>query len=189
MGWHRVCVVVGLARSRRTDAAIGVTQFTLPAFSPHRPPPQLYLVLLFTRVLVGWFPTFPYWDQQPWMSIRQVTDPYLRFFTGIIPPLLGTIDITPMVGFAVLQVRVWLGGERGGRGGRCAPPCAGAPARHRRWGPRQGGRIHGGGERCAFPRAVFRIITGVVAPHHARTCDGATVQTMPPMHSVHVLLP
>ncbi|KDD74335.1 hypothetical protein H632_c1392p1 [Helicosporidium sp. ATCC 50920] len=64
---------------------------------------QLYLVLLFTRVLVGWFPTFPYWDQQPWMALRQVTDPYLRVFTGLIPPLMGTIDITPMVGFMLLQ--------------------------------------------------------------------------------------
>lgn len=69
---------------------------------------QLYLVLLFTRVLVGWFPTFPYWDQQPWMALRQVTDPYLRVFTGLIPPLMGTIDITPMVGFMLLQVRTTL---------------------------------------------------------------------------------
>jgi len=33
---------------------------------------QLYLLLLFLRVLLSWFPTFQWWDQQPWLALRQV---------------------------------------------------------------------------------------------------------------------
>ena len=33
----------------------------------------------------------------------QVTDPYLNLFRGLVPPLLGTIDFTPLVGFYILQ--------------------------------------------------------------------------------------
>ncbi|KAL6782456.1 CGL97 [Auxenochlorella protothecoides x Auxenochlorella symbiontica] len=64
---------------------------------------KLYLLLLFLRVLLSWFPTFTWWDQQPWLALRQVTDPYLKLFSGLVPPLLGTIDLTPLVGFFILQ--------------------------------------------------------------------------------------
>ena len=43
------------------------------------------------------------WDRQPWKAVRQVTDPYLNIFFGIVPPLLGALDITPILGFFVLQ--------------------------------------------------------------------------------------
>ena len=32
---------------------------------------QLYLLLLFLRVLLSWFPAFN-WERQPWLSLRQV---------------------------------------------------------------------------------------------------------------------
>jgi len=64
---------------------------------------QLYLLLLFVRVLLSWFPTFTWWEQQPWLALRQVTDPYLKLFSGLVPPLLGTIDLTPLFGFFILQ--------------------------------------------------------------------------------------
>lgn len=32
---------------------------------------QLYLLLLFLRVLLSWFPAFG-WDKQPWLALRQV---------------------------------------------------------------------------------------------------------------------
>lgn len=66
---------------------------------------QLYLLLLFIRVLLSWFPTFTWWDRQPWLALRQVTDPYLKLFSGLVPPLLGTIDLTPLIGFFILQAR------------------------------------------------------------------------------------
>lgn len=64
---------------------------------------NLYLLLLFVRVLLSWFPTFTWWEQQPWLALRQVTDPYLKLFSGLVPPLLGTIDLTPLFGFFILQ--------------------------------------------------------------------------------------
>ena len=63
---------------------------------------KFYLLLLFLRVLLTWFPNFD-WVSQPWNTLRQVTDPYLNIFRGIIPPLLGQIDFTPILGFIVLQ--------------------------------------------------------------------------------------
>ncbi|KAL3134047.1 hypothetical protein ABBQ32_008477 [Trebouxia sp. C0010 RCD-2024] len=63
---------------------------------------RLYLLFLFLRVLLSWFPAFG-WDKQPWLALRQVTDPYLNLFRGLVPPLLGTIDFTPLFGFMILQ--------------------------------------------------------------------------------------
>lgn len=33
---------------------------------------KLYLLLLFVRVLLSWFPTFQWWEQQPFAALRQV---------------------------------------------------------------------------------------------------------------------
>lgn len=78
---------------------------------------QAYLVLLFIRVLLSWFPTFDKWDRQPWLALRQVTDPYLRLFSGFVPPIMGAVDITPMLGFLLLQ---YVGGLLGGASGAAA---------------------------------------------------------------------
>ena len=32
-----------------------------------------------------------------------MTDPYLNIFRGLVPPLLGSIDFTPLLGFFILQ--------------------------------------------------------------------------------------
>ena len=63
---------------------------------------KLYLLLLFVRVLLTWFPNVD-WMAQPWVTLRQVTDPYLNLFRNLIPPLMGQIDFTPIFGFMVLQ--------------------------------------------------------------------------------------
>merc|ERR1712060_786551 len=63
---------------------------------------RLYLLLLFIRVLLTWFPNVK-WEGQPWVTLRQVTDPYLNLFRNIIPPIMGQIDFTPILGFLVLQ--------------------------------------------------------------------------------------
>ena len=36
-------------------------------------------------------------------AAMQMTDPYLNLFRGLVPPLLGTIDFTPLLGFFILQ--------------------------------------------------------------------------------------
>jgi len=90
---------------------------------------KLYLLLLFVRVLLTWFPNVD-WMGQPWVTLRQVTDPYLNLFRNLIPPLMGqigalhmlrsqkfghltrwrnappTVDFTPIFGFLVLQFLV-----------------------------------------------------------------------------------
>ena len=63
---------------------------------------KLYLLLLFVRVLLTWFPNVN-WMRQPWTMLRQVTDPYLNLFRNLLPPIMGQIDFTPILGFMVLQ--------------------------------------------------------------------------------------
>lgn len=62
---------------------------------------QVYLVLLLIRVSLSWFPNIN-WYGQPFYSLSKLTDPYLKIFRGIVPPLLG-IDISPILGFILLQ--------------------------------------------------------------------------------------
>jgi hypothetical protein len=35
----------------------------------------------------------------------QITEPYLQIYRGILPPLFGQLDFTPLFGFLILQVR------------------------------------------------------------------------------------
>jgi YggT family protein len=62
---------------------------------------QTYLTLLLVRVSLTWFPNVN-WYSQPFYSLSRLTDPYLKIFRGIVPPLLG-IDISPILGFIFLQ--------------------------------------------------------------------------------------
>lgn len=63
---------------------------------------QIYLVLLFIRVLLSWFPNLN-WYNPPLSFLSQVTDPYLNLFRSVIPPL-GGIDFSPMLGFFALSI-------------------------------------------------------------------------------------
>jgi YggT family protein len=62
---------------------------------------QVYLILLLVRVSLTWFPNVN-WYGQPFYSLSKLTDPYLKMFRGIVPPLIG-IDISPILGFILLQ--------------------------------------------------------------------------------------
>ncbi len=66
---------------------------------------KLYLLLLFVRVLLTWFPNVD-WMGQPWVTLRQVTDPYLNLFRNLIPPLMGQIDFTPICSRPLLRAAV-----------------------------------------------------------------------------------
>lgn len=69
----------------------------------------VYLILIFARILLSWIPRIPY---NPMLSavigfIHQVTDPYLRLFRRIIPPLGGggfALDLSPIIGILVLII-------------------------------------------------------------------------------------
>jgi YggT family protein len=63
---------------------------------------SIYLLLLFIRVILTWFPNIN-WYNQPFAALSQVTDPYLNLFRSIIPPL-GGMDFSPMLAFLVLTI-------------------------------------------------------------------------------------
>jgi len=63
---------------------------------------QIYLALLFIRILLSWFPNID-WSSMPFSILSQLTDPYLNIFRSIIPPL-GGIDFSPILGFVLLNI-------------------------------------------------------------------------------------
>lgn len=61
---------------------------------------QVYMVMLFVRILSSWFPEFQ--NNRLIQFVAFYTDPYLNFFRGFIPPL-GMFDFSPLVAFFFLQ--------------------------------------------------------------------------------------
>lgn len=61
---------------------------------------KFYIVALTLRVYLSWFPNINFFCQ-PFSSLGKMTDPYLRLFRGIVPPLLG-FDLSPLLGFSLL---------------------------------------------------------------------------------------
>lgn len=64
-----------------------------------------YTFLLLARILGSWFPRFSGSRFMHFLSFY--TDPYLKIFRKIIPPL-GMIDISPMFAFLALQFMEYL---------------------------------------------------------------------------------
>ena len=62
---------------------------------------QLYNAALISRLILTWFPNPPQAIVSP---LATICDPYLNLFRGIIPPLGGTIDLSPVLAFVVLDV-------------------------------------------------------------------------------------
>lgn len=63
---------------------------------------SLYNAALIGRLVLTWFPNPPQVIVTP---LATICDPYLNLFRGIIPPLGGTIDLSPILAFVVLDVR------------------------------------------------------------------------------------
>ncbi|XP_024371918.1 ylmG homolog protein 2, chloroplastic [Physcomitrium patens] len=61
---------------------------------------NLYNTVLIARLVLTWFPNAPEAIVNP---LSTICDPYLNVFRGIIPPL-GTIDLSPILAFTVLDV-------------------------------------------------------------------------------------
>jgi YggT family protein len=73
---------------------------------------QIYLILIFVRILLTWFPTIE-WMNQIQSFLSPITDPYLNIFRSFIPPI-GGLDISPILAILVLQlVAGMLGGGLG----------------------------------------------------------------------------
>ncbi|GFP85615.1 uncharacterized protein ycf19, partial [Phtheirospermum japonicum] len=62
---------------------------------------DLYSGVLMVKVLLSWFPNIT-WDRQPLYVIRDLCDPYLNLFRNIISPIFDTLDVSPLLAFAVL---------------------------------------------------------------------------------------
>ncbi|WP_320676796.1 YggT family protein [Prochlorococcus sp. MIT 1300] len=63
---------------------------------------SIYLLLLFVRVLLSWFPNLD-WSNPLLSNLSSITDPYLNAFRGLIPPL-GGLDLSPLLAFLALQL-------------------------------------------------------------------------------------
>ena len=62
----------------------------------------VYTLLLVVRVVGSWFPSFA---RTPFMYfIFRVTEPYLGLFRRVLPPIGGVLDLSPLIGFFVLQL-------------------------------------------------------------------------------------
>ena len=58
-----------------------------------------YLLIIF----LSWIPNID-WLSQPFAALRSITDPFLNIFRGIIPPIGGMLDISPIVAIILLQI-------------------------------------------------------------------------------------
>lgn len=61
-----------------------------------------YFILLILRIFLTWIPSID-WQQQPFRSLREVSDMYLDVFRRFIPPY-GGLDFSPIIAIIVLQL-------------------------------------------------------------------------------------
>ncbi|KAF6171089.1 hypothetical protein GIB67_015037 [Kingdonia uniflora] len=61
---------------------------------------NIYNTLLICRLVLTWFPSAPPVIVSP---LSTLCDPYLNIFRGLIPPLGGTLDLSPILAFLVLN--------------------------------------------------------------------------------------
>ncbi|MCQ2738987.1 MAG: YggT family protein [bacterium] len=62
-----------------------------------------YYILLIIRIFLTWIPNID-WEQRPYNYVSKLTDPFLNLFRGIIPPIGGVLDISPIIAFILLQI-------------------------------------------------------------------------------------
>ena len=62
-----------------------------------------YYLLIIIRIFLSWIQTID-WYQQPYRWLSSVTDPFLNIFRGIIPPIGGVLDISPILAIILLQI-------------------------------------------------------------------------------------
>lgn len=62
-----------------------------------------YNILIILRIFLSWIPNID-WDAQPFKIVRALCDPFLNIFRGIIPPIGGMLDISPIVAIILLQI-------------------------------------------------------------------------------------
>jgi len=61
---------------------------------------NIYNTLIIVRLVLTWFPNPPQAIAGP---LSTLCDPYLNLFRGLIPPIGGTLDLSPILAFIVLN--------------------------------------------------------------------------------------
>lgn len=61
-----------------------------------------YTIMLFIRILSSWFPKFS--NYKIFQFIYHYTEPYLKIFRKIIPPIGGVLDLSPILAFFALKL-------------------------------------------------------------------------------------
>ncbi len=80
---------------------------------------QLLKILLFIRVILSWFPAID-WYSGPFKILRAITDPILKPFQMLIPPI-GGLDISPILAFLALDFLAKMAGQLSFTGGMNLP--------------------------------------------------------------------
>ena len=62
-----------------------------------------YYLLIIIRIFLTWIPNID-WQSQPFAWILSIVDPFLNIFRGIIPPIGGVLDISPIIAIILLQI-------------------------------------------------------------------------------------
>ncbi len=66
----------------------------------------VYSLMLIVRIFGSWFPSFQ--QSAFFRFLSHYTDPYLNIFRRFIPPIGGILDLSPIIGFFMLQVLEYL---------------------------------------------------------------------------------
>ncbi|MDN3509623.1 MAG: YggT family protein [Candidatus Neptunochlamydia sp.] len=66
----------------------------------------VYSLMLVIRIFGSWFPSFQ--QSSFFRFFAHYTDPYLNIFRRFIPPIGGVLDLSPILGFFVLQFLEWI---------------------------------------------------------------------------------
>lgn len=67
---------------------------------------DVYTFLIIVYCILTWFPTERGWLADIRNALGILVNPYLDLFRKFIPPIGGTIDISPIVAILVLQLIV-----------------------------------------------------------------------------------
>ncbi|AIQ60203.1 YggT family protein [Paenibacillus borealis] len=65
---------------------------------------KIYYYMIFIYILMSWLPNLR--ENFIGELLGKLVEPYLTPFRKIIPPLFGTIDISPIIAIVVLQFAV-----------------------------------------------------------------------------------
>jgi YggT family protein len=65
---------------------------------------NLYTMVIFVYVLMSWIPSQGQTVSQIRGVLGKICDPYLNLFRKFIPPIGGTVDISPIIAVVVLQL-------------------------------------------------------------------------------------